>query len=70
MNEHTTYQEREVATRRQWWALGVLSLAAVVIGMGNLILSLALPTLVRELQATPASCSGWSTPTWCSPGCC
>jgi MFS family permease len=52
MNAHTTHQEREVATRRQWWALGVLSLAAVVIGMGNLILSLALPTLVRELQAT------------------
>ena len=45
-------QEREVASRRQWWALGVLSLAVVVIGMDNLILNLALPTLVRELQAT------------------
>jgi MFS family permease len=30
----------------------VLSLAVVVIGMDNLILNLALPTLVRELQAT------------------
>ena len=45
-------QEREVASRRQWWALGVLSLAVVVIGMDNFILNLALPTLVRELQAT------------------
>jgi EmrB/QacA subfamily drug resistance transporter len=45
-------QEREVASRRQWWALGVLSLAVVVIGMDNFILNLALPTLVRELAAT------------------
>jgi hypothetical protein len=30
----------------------VLSLAVVVIGMDNFILSLALPTLVRELKAT------------------
>ena len=30
----------------------MLSLAVVVIGMDNLILNLALPTLVRELQAT------------------
>jgi MFS transporter, DHA2 family, multidrug resistance protein len=32
--------------------LGVLSLAVVVIGMDNFVLNLALPTLVRELQAT------------------
>lgn len=42
----------EVASRRRWWALGVLSLAVVVIGMDNFILNLALPTLVRELGAT------------------
>jgi MFS transporter, DHA2 family, multidrug resistance protein len=42
---------REAAGRR-WWALGVLSLAVVVIGMDNFILNLALPTLVRELEAT------------------
>jgi hypothetical protein len=42
----------EVASRRRWWALGVLSLAVVVIGMDNFILNLALPTLVRELAAT------------------
>jgi hypothetical protein len=46
---HTS--EREVASRWQWCA-GVLSLAVVVIGMDNFILSLALPTLVRELKAT------------------
>jgi MFS family permease len=50
MNDHTTHQERAVASR--WWALGVLSLAVVVIGMDNFILNVALPTLVRELQAT------------------
>jgi MFS family permease len=42
----------EVASRRRRWALGVLSLAVVVIGMDNFILNLALPTLVRELAAT------------------
>jgi hypothetical protein len=25
MNEHTTHQEREVASRRQWWAAGVMA---------------------------------------------
>jgi MFS family permease len=42
----------EVASRRRRWALGVLSLAVVVIGMDNFILNLALPTLVREVAAT------------------
>jgi DHA2 family multidrug resistance protein-like MFS transporter len=44
-------QARQVHGRR-WWTLGVLSLSVVVIGMDNFILNLALPTLVRELQAT------------------
>jgi MFS family permease len=39
---------------RRWWALGVLSLVLIVIGMDNLILNVALPTLVRQLHATPA----------------
>jgi hypothetical protein len=25
MNQHTTHQEREVASRRQWWAAGVMA---------------------------------------------
>jgi EmrB/QacA subfamily drug resistance transporter len=38
--------------RRRWWTLGVLSLVLVVIGMDNLIVNVALPTLVRDLGAS------------------
>jgi EmrB/QacA subfamily drug resistance transporter len=38
--------------KRRWWALAVLSLSRVVIGMDNTILNVALPTLVRDLEAT------------------
>lgn len=37
---------------QRWWALGVLSLGLVLIGLDNTILNVALPTLVRELDAT------------------
>ena len=37
---------------RRWWALAVLSLSLVVIGMDNTILNVALPTLVRDLNAS------------------
>lgn len=37
---------------RRWWALGVLCLSLVVIGLDNTILNVALPTLVRDLHAT------------------
>jgi EmrB/QacA subfamily drug resistance transporter len=37
---------------RRWWALLVLCLSLVVIGMDNTILNVALPTLVRDLHAT------------------
>jgi EmrB/QacA subfamily drug resistance transporter len=37
---------------RRWWALLVLCLSLVVIGMDNTILNVALPTLARELSAT------------------
>lgn len=40
------------ADPRRWWALGVLSLVLVVIGMDNLIVNVALPTLVRDLGAS------------------
>jgi EmrB/QacA subfamily drug resistance transporter len=38
--------------RRRWLTLGVLSLSLVVIGLDNTILNVALPTLVRELDAS------------------
>ena len=44
--------ETSTGYRRRWWALGVLSLSLVVIGMDNTILNVALPTLVRDLDAS------------------
>lgn len=43
--EATTYE-------RRWWALLVLCLSLVVIGMDNTILNVTLPTLARELRTT------------------
>jgi EmrB/QacA subfamily drug resistance transporter len=40
------------AYRRRWWTLGVLSLVLIVIGMDNLIVNVALPTLLRDLGAS------------------
>src|SRR5690606_38819496 len=37
---------------RRWWALGVLTLSLILIGLDNTILNVALPTLVRDLGAT------------------
>lgn len=37
---------------RRWWTLAVLSLALTVISLDNTILNVALPTLVRDLNAT------------------
>ena len=43
---------REQLYPRRWMALAVLALSLVVIGMDNTILNVALPTLVRDLNAT------------------
>src|SRR5204863_1626506 len=37
---------------RRWWTLAVLCLSLVMIVMGNTVLNLAIPTLVRELHAS------------------
>ncbi len=37
---------------RRWWTLGVMCLSLMVIGVDNTILNVALPTLVRDLNAT------------------
>ena len=37
---------------RRWWTLAVMCLSLMVIGVDNTILNVALPTLVRDLQAT------------------
>jgi MFS family permease len=37
---------------RRWATLGVLCLSLVMVILGNTVLNVALPTLVRELDAT------------------
>jgi len=39
---------------KRWWGLIVLSLSLILIGLDNTILNVALPTLVREIDATNA----------------
>src|SRR5438067_9434334 len=39
---------------RRWWALGVLCLSLLIVGIDNSILNVAIPTLVRQLGATPS----------------
>ena len=41
---------------RRWWALGAVSLALVAVGVDTTVLSVALPTLARALQAPPKPC--------------
>ncbi|MBA2326461.1 MAG: MFS transporter, partial [Actinobacteria bacterium] len=40
------------AYERRWWILGVLCLSLFIIVLDNSILNVALPTIVRELDAT------------------
>ena len=42
----------ELIYRRRWWILAVLCLSLVVITLDNTILNVALPTLVRDLDAS------------------
>ncbi len=37
---------------KRWWTLGTLCLALIVIGVDNTILNVALPSIVRDLNAT------------------
>ena len=39
---------------RRWWTLGVLCLSLIVISLDNTILNVALPTLERDLGASPS----------------
>ncbi|TDV42607.1 MFS transporter [Actinophytocola oryzae] len=43
-----------VEGNRRWWALGALSLAVLAVALPATILSVALPTLARELDASAA----------------
>lgn len=45
-------RDPEVVFRRRWWTLVVLCLSLVIVILGNTVLNVALPTLVRELDAS------------------
>jgi EmrB/QacA subfamily drug resistance transporter len=42
----------DVVHARRWWTLGTLCVALVVIGVDNTILNVALPSIVRDLNAS------------------
>jgi EmrB/QacA subfamily drug resistance transporter len=45
-------QDQETITRRRWLILPVLCLSLMIVVVGNTVLNVALPTLVRRLNAT------------------
>src|SRR5919106_928030 len=49
MSSEATARTRQV---NPWWTLAILCLSLVMIVLGNTVLNIALPTLVRELGAS------------------
>src|SRR3989440_9496515 len=47
--------EQDMIYERRWWALAVLCLSLFVIVLDNTILNVALPALVRDLNASTSS---------------
>src|ERR1700730_8249136 len=45
-------EAQDVAYARRWWTLGTVCLAVTVIGVDNTILNVALPSIVRDLNAS------------------
>ena len=50
-----SHQTGQTAHPRRWWALGVLSLSLVIIGMDNTILNVAIPTLQQTFNASSST---------------
>src|ERR1700684_2641171 len=44
--------EARAGGNRRWWALGALALSVLVVGLDLFVLSLALPTLSKDLHAS------------------
>src|SRR4051795_8723830 len=44
--------DQQTMHQRRWWALGVMCMSLLVITLDNTILNVALPALVRDLDAT------------------
>ena len=47
----------------RWWSFTVLSFSLLVISLDNTVLNVALPTLARDLAASPVNSNGSSMPT-------
>jgi EmrB/QacA subfamily drug resistance transporter len=46
---------------RRWWALGAVSLAVLAVGLDGTVLSVALPTLAKDLHASESSLQWFSS---------
>src|SRR6516165_6350373 len=46
---------------RKWWALGALTLAVLAIGLDGTILSVAIPTLAKAMNATESDLQWFSS---------
>ncbi len=54
MSLDSSVREARATGARRWWALGALALSVLVVGLDLFVLSLALPTLSRDLHASSA----------------
>src|SRR5438067_5880310 len=52
MTSTLTTRAQERAFERRWWILAVLCFSLLVIVLDNTILNVAIPTIVRDLDAT------------------
>ena len=52
MSLDSSVREARANGARRWWALGALALSVLVVGLDLFVLSLALPTLSRDLHAS------------------
>jgi EmrB/QacA subfamily drug resistance transporter len=55
----TTRTERAATSELQWWTIGVVSLASLMVGLDVLVLMTALPTMRVDLNASTADL-GWT----------
>lgn len=54
MSYSVRVESNAVRDPRRWWVLAVLCLATLVLAVDGTVLNLAIPTLVRDLGATPS----------------
>ena len=71
MTSALTLRVQARSYERRWWILAVLCFSLLVIVLDNTILNVAIPTIVRDLDATNSQLQ-WMVDayTLSSPGCC